>query len=98
LRVICRTVCVGVALLGLTGLPTTACDSPVYEYALYQWQARPYSVLYLAQGTEDPTDKDANAFLDAAGHAPRGHANLRFVRPGRAGTAGRPARGLASRR
>lgn len=58
----------GLALLAVLalGLAASACETPVYEYAIHMWQRDPYRVWYFNKGAEDAADKAANDLLASA--------------------------------
>lgn len=60
--------------------PMFACDTPVFEYALYHWTADPYTVVYLNDRPEIGSDRKANGYLEKAGSLEDGFANVRPIR------------------
>ena len=46
----------GVVAMNLTAAIAVACDTPVYRYAMYKWQPRPYELYYFHNG---PKEADA---------------------------------------
>ena len=54
-------------LVGLVGwgaaLAVSACDTPVYRYALYRWQPAPYEVYLFHQGGESPAQQQVRQAL-----------------------------------
>lgn len=68
----------GALLLALTAVYTsaaTACDVPVFRYALERWAAAPYEVVVLRRGPLSADEQRLVQGLENAG-APGGHANL----------------------
>lgn len=62
----------------LVGAAAWACDTPVYRYAMYNWSAESYVVIYVYEGNPDPADDAANELL--ANAATEEHlANVRFL-------------------
>lgn len=55
-----------------------ACDIPVYEYALYNWQRGSYYVVYFHRGAPADEDGPANAMLERLAGDEEGKANLYF--------------------
>ncbi|NSW57125.1 MAG: hypothetical protein HPY44_14020 [Armatimonadetes bacterium] len=69
------------AVVALTGAgPLSACDTPVFEYALYHWTADSYTVVYLSDRPEVGPDRKANGYLEKMGSLEDGFANVRLVR------------------
>ena len=66
-------------LLSAAALPLSACDTPVYEYALQHWDRDDYAIYYLHDGSESPLDTSVNQLLRNVADAREGHANLQFV-------------------
>ncbi|MBC7287854.1 MAG: hypothetical protein H5T86_07385, partial [Armatimonadetes bacterium] len=44
--------------------PALACDAPVYEYALQNWEPDPYHAYYFFKGRADAQDTEANKLLE----------------------------------
>ncbi len=67
----------GTAVLLMAATRLQACDTPVYQYAMYSWQPDPYHVYYFYRAGEAPgRDTAANELLAAGGS---GHnANVLF--------------------
>ncbi len=57
----------------------TACDTPVYRYAMYNWTPSFYHVLYVHEKSEDEADVAVNGMLDDAGRG-QAAANILFRR------------------
>ncbi len=62
----------------LIGAAAWACDTPVYRYAMYNWTAESYVVVYAYEGEPDPVDDSANEVLANAGTEDH-PANVRFL-------------------
>jgi hypothetical protein len=54
---------VGVAVL-LGGTSASACNTPVYRYAMYNWRVSPYPIFYLYNGEEPEEDKKTNKLIE----------------------------------
>ena len=54
---------VGVAVL-LGGTLASACNTPVYRYAMYNWRVSPYPIFYLYDGEEPEEDKKTNKLIE----------------------------------
>ena len=70
---------VALACLALGAAPARACDTPVFQYALFNWEPDPYYVFYFHRGGENPQDAAANKILEQAS-AMDSFANLLFDR------------------
>lgn len=46
------------------GSPLVACNTPVYRYAMYNWQTAPYIVFYFYEGEVAEEDKAVHAVLE----------------------------------
>ncbi len=47
----------------ITSMPTVACDTPVYRYAMYNWAVAPYMFYYFHNGTPAGEDEEVNRLL-----------------------------------
>jgi len=45
------------------GTPASACNTPVYRYAMYNWASTPYAVFYFHEGTPAEEDEAVNKLL-----------------------------------
>lgn len=65
-------------LLGLGGVDrlATACTTPVYRYAMYNWASSPFVVCYLYRGKPDAEDEALNRTIAEAGNAKPATANI----------------------
>lgn len=59
--------------------PCTACDTPVYRYAMYNWPPHPYQVVYLYRDEIPADDKPVHQALLAAEDDAGQPANLRLM-------------------
>ena len=57
-----------------------ACDLPVAQYALQNWQRNPYQVYYFYRSKPSPKDAAINQYLDKVAGGEIGSANLVFAR------------------
>jgi len=57
-----------------------ACETPVFEYTMENWQRDPYLVRYFHRATEAPADQETNAWLQSVSRGQEGAANLSFAR------------------
>lgn len=57
-----------------------ACDAPVHEYALQNWERDAYQAYYFYMGREAPEDAAVNHFLEQVARGKVGCANLGFAR------------------
>lgn len=62
----------------LIGAVAWACDTPVYRYAMYNWTAESYVVVYAYDGEPSEEDREANDYLANAETADS-PANIRFL-------------------
>lgn len=71
----------GIALAACCGAcfdrPASACNIPVYRYAMSHWQPAPYHVYYASRGPAAKEDAEVNRLLDEASRAEPG-VNLIF--------------------
>jgi len=68
------------ALASVLALPCAhACDTPVWQYAMLNWEPEPYIVAYFHAGAEDPADAEVNTRLSQAATGPESPANISFV-------------------
>lgn len=65
-----------IALLLVVAGELRACDMPVWQYSLENWQRAPYHAYYLYAGAEDPADGEVNQYL--SGLADGGEVNLAY--------------------
>jgi len=72
-----RTMLAALSAMGLAAV-TWACDTPVYRYAMYNWTAESYVVVYAYEGEPDPADQGANDLLINSETADS-PANIRFL-------------------
>ena len=54
---------VGVAVL-FGGTLASACNTPVYRYAMYNWRVSPYPIFYLYNAEEPEEDKKTNKLIE----------------------------------
>jgi len=62
----------------LSAFTAHACDIPVYDYTLQNWQRDQYQVWYFYSDTEDPNDLPVNQYLGRAAQGPDADVNLAF--------------------
>ena len=65
-----------VAALLLSACLARACETPVYDYTIHNWQRDLYRVYYFHRGEAPAEDAAANALLSRASVAGGGQANL----------------------
>ena len=67
-------------LLAVTGPAAgLACDTPLYRYAMYRWQAAPYEVYYFHDSPADDNDQRVAALLEEYSHADGALANVVYI-------------------
>jgi len=81
-----RDAIVPVFLAGLVSLlfvlatgRVTACDTPVYRYAMYRWEPAPYQVYYFYKGAMDDKTEKLKEIIDAAENSEEKPANVMFM-------------------
>lgn len=57
----------------------TACDTPVYRYAMYRWPPAPYEVYLFHNGDERPKDKEIAGLLESYWEDQENPANVVFL-------------------
>ncbi len=65
-----------VAAVLFVGTMVSACNTPVYRYAMYNWRVSPYPIFYLYDGEEPEEDKKANKLIEELSMGEREIANV----------------------
>jgi hypothetical protein len=74
-----RRICLIIASLAAMAPAAWACDTPVYRYAMYNWEPAPYRVFYFHRGEPAKEDAEANRLLNEHATATPTLANLAFL-------------------